>query len=244
MGYQAIDIPTGYSMYTVTFQNVTGGEFDLTSVKLYNSANKEMDDDNSTTPTQRSRGRVQFQKIDLDTGNLITTSYDFTSRNGTGWRKDGVAVEKGVVTFKDGEGIYINNSQGDSVKLFVSGQVALNPITTAIPNGYSIIGNMTPVRVDVTEIKLLNSVKKEMDDDNTVSPSQRSRGRVQFQKLDATTGNLTATAYDYTTKGNVGWRKDNVAIEAKTEYLEPGEAIYINNSQGDAVYLQFPTVVR
>ena len=236
-------MPEGYSMYTVTFQNIGGGDFDLATIKLLNSAGKEMDDDSSTTPSQRSRSKVLFQMIDLDTGNLNATSYDYTSRNKVGWRKDGVAVGTGEVTFKDGEGIYISNNQGEAVKLLVSGNVALTPITTAIPNGYSIIGNMTPTRVDVTAIKLLNSAKIEMDDDNTTTPTQRSRSKVLFQKLDSATGNLLATSYDYTSRNNVGWRKDGTEIAAGEEYLEPGEAIYINNSQGDSVYLQFPAIV-
>lgn len=243
VGYQEIEIPQGYSMYTVTFKNVGGGEFDLTTIKLLNSASKEMDDDNSTTPTQRSRNKVSFQKIDLATGNLVATSYDYTSRNLVGWRKDGTAAVEGDVTFKDGEGIYIYNGQGDSVKFLVSGSVALTPITAAIPNGYSIIGNMTPVRVDVSKIKLLNSAKIEMDDDNSTTPSQRSRNKVSFQKLNATTGNLLSTAYDYTSRNGTGWRKDGTQIAEGTEYLEPGEAIYIYNTQGENIYLQFPSAV-
>ena len=244
VGYQEIEIPTGYSMYTVTFKDVAGGEFDLSTIKLLNSASKEMDDDNSTSPTQRSRAKVMFQKIDLDSGNLVSTSYDYTSRNQTGWRKDLTAISAGEVTFKDGEGMYIYNNQGEVVKFLVSGKVALTPITTGIPSGYSIIGNMTPVRVDISKIKLLNSAKVEMNDDNSTSPTQRSRSKVFFQKLDATTGNLDATSYDYTSRNSVGWRKDLTQISEGAEYLEPGEAIYIYNTQGDTVYLQFPTVVQ
>ncbi len=231
-------------MYTVTFKDVSGGEFDLASIKLLNSAGKEMDDDNTTTPSQRSRGKVMFQKVDLATGNLIATSYDYTSRNQVGWRKDLTAITANEVTFKDGEGIYIYNTQEEIVKLLVSGEVALTPVTTAIPEGYSIIGNMTPARVDISKIKLLNSATVEIDDDSTTTPSQRSRSKVFFQKLDATTGNLNATSYDYTSRSNTGWRKDMTQITEGTEYLEPGEAVYLNNTQGDVVYLQFPSAIN
>jgi hypothetical protein len=185
-----------------------------------------------------------FQKLDLATGNLDSKYWDFTSRNQQGWRENGETLGDGV-TFKPGEGVYINNGQGETVKFRFSGEVELTPISMAIPAGFSMVGNMTPVAVDIKSIKLLNSAGKEMDDDNSVVPTQRSRGKVMMQKLDATTGNLVSTYYDYQSRNSTGWRKDGGdALAVGAEMLQPGEALYINNNQEDTVYFQFPTVVK
>ena len=243
VGYQTLTIPQGYSMYCVTFKGVGNTAYDCTNIKLLNSAGKEMNDDNSASPSQRSRNKIIFQKLNLETGSLMSTLYRYNSQNGKGWCAGSTALTEGDLTFANGEGIYINNAQGDVVQFQYSGQVDLTPVSMALEPGYSIVGNMTPVAVDLSKVKLLNSAGVEMNDDNSTSPSQRSRNKVIFQLLDATTGNVTSTLYRYNSQNGKGWCEGSTQLTEGQMMLQPGQSFYLNNGQGDRVYLQFPTLV-
>ena len=231
-------------MYCVTFKGVGNTAYDCTNIKLLNSAGKEMNDDNSTSPSQRSRNKVVFQKLNLETGNLMDTPYRYTSQSGKGWCAVSTALKEGDLTFASGEGIYINNTQGEAVQFQYSGQVELTPVSMALAPGYSIVGNMCPVAVDLSKIKLLNSAGNEMNDDNSTTPSQRSRNKVVFQLLDSTTGNVTDTPYRYNSQSGKGWCEVSTPLTEGQMMLQPGQCFYLNNTQGDTVFLQFPTLVN
>lgn len=200
-----------------------------------------MDDTNTTTPSRRSRNKVMFQKLDVSSGNVLDDLYKFNSQSGKGWCLNSVSLTQGQCTFKSGEGVYINNTQGEAVKLLVSGEVDLDPISMPLPAGYTILGNMTPVPVDVRNIKVLNSAMEEMDDTNTTSPTRRSRNKVMFQKLDAATGNVLDDLYKYNTQSGKGWCLNSVSLTENQCVLQPGESVYLNNTQGDVIYLKFPS---
>jgi hypothetical protein len=152
-------------------------------------------------------------------------------------------IPAGTLMIAAGEGIYLSNTQGAEVKLEFYGEVELTPVTTLIASGYSIIGNFTPVTVDITKIKILNSSGVEYDDSTT---ALRSRGKVSFQLLDSVTGNLLSDAYDYQSRNAEGsrWRKNGTVISAETEFLAPGQAVYLNNGQGEGILLQFPNTLN
>ena len=224
----------------MTFKNVTASEYDCVNIKLLNSAGEEMDDTNTGTPSRRSRNKVMFQKLDVSSGNVLVDVFKYNSQSGKGWCLNGTSLTAGQCTFKSGEGVYINNTQGEVVKLLVSGEVDLDPISMPLPGGYTILGNMTPVPVDVRNIKVLNSAMEEMDDTNTTTPSRRSRNKVMFQKLNATTGNVLVDVYKYNTQSNKGWCLNGTSLTEDQCILQPGESVYLNNTQGDVIYLKFP----
>ena len=203
-----------------------------------------MDDDNTTSPSRRSRNKIIFQKLDLTTGSLTDTLYRYNSQGGKGWCAGSTQLNKGDLTFANGEGIYINNGQGEAVKFQYSGEIDITPISLALAPGYSIVGNMTPVAVDLSKVKLLNSDGKEMNDDNTTTPSQRSRNKVMFQLLDSSTGNVNDTLYRYNSQGGKGWCEGSTQLIEGQMMLQPGQSFYLNNGQGDTVYLQFPSPIE
>ena len=137
VGYQEITVPNGYSMFTVTFKNPTNTVFDIKDIVVLNSAGLEMNDDNSTSPSRRSRNKIAIQKMNATTGGLYTDhDYYFTSKSNAGWTDGGVALAAGQLTLANGEGIAISSSQGENVKFRVSGEVVVTPVTMAIPNGF------------------------------------------------------------------------------------------------------------
>ena len=243
VGYQEITVPNGYSMFTVTFKNPTNTVFDLTDIVVLNSAGLEMNDDKSVTPSRQSRNKISVQKMNVSTGYLLDTNYRFTTLTGKGWCNGTTKLEAGEFTLQNGEGFAVTSAQGDSVKFRVSGEVNLAPVSMAIPNGYSIIGNMTPNTVDLTSIKVLNSAGLEMNDDKTVSPSRQSRNKISVQKMNGSTGYLLDTSYRFTTLSDKGWCNGSTKLEVGEFTLAPGETVAVTSAQGDTVYFQFPTPV-
>ena len=178
--------------------------------------------------------------MDLVSGSLTSTLYRYNSQNGKGWCAGSTQLNKGELTFANGEGFYINNTQGEAVKFQYSGEVDLTPVSMALAPGYSIVGNMTPSPVDFSKIKLLNSAGLEMNDDSTTSPSQRSRNKIIVQLLDQTTGNVTSTLYRYNSQNGKGWCEGSTQLVEGQMMIQPGQSFYMNNTQGETVYLQFP----
>ena len=258
VGYQTIKLPVGYSLFTVTFKTPGKTTLDIKDIVLCNKDGVVMDDTDGETPLMRCRGDVFFQKINPATGLMTDAIYDYTTKNSTGWRLDGEPIEeRGECVFKSGEAIYFKNDlenedteQFEEICLRVSGEVELTPYTMELIPGYSLIGNPTPVRVDLTTVKLCNANKVEMDDTAEETPLMRCRGDVFFQKINPATGLMTDAIYDYTTKNGIGWRLDGETVEEKTVYLEPGESVYFKNDLEneetglqESVYLKFPSPV-
>ena len=117
VGYQTLTIPQGYSMYCVTFKGIGDTSYDCTNIKLLNSAGKEMNDDNTTSPSQRSRNKVVFQLLDSTTGNVTDTPYRYNSQSGKGWCEVSTPLTEGQMMLQPGQSFYLNNTQGDTVYL-------------------------------------------------------------------------------------------------------------------------------
>ena len=247
VGYQDIVVPNGYSMFTVTFKKTgaVGYSFDVKDIQVLNSAGEVMDDTNTGTPTRRSRGKIKIQKMDSSAGSLYGDhDYKFNSQSGKGWCDGSASLSAGDLTLQNGEGFAVTSTQGDAVKFRVSGEVVVTPISMAIPNGYAIIGNMTPNTIDVRDIKVLNSEGLEMNDDSSASPSRRSRGKIKIQKMDSSTGNLYGDHdYKFNSQSGKGWCDGSASLSANELMLAPGETIAVTSTQGDAVYFKFPAPV-
>ena len=243
VGYQQITIPQGYTFFTATFKDVQGGVYDIKDIKVLNSAGKEMNDDNSTSPSQRSRNKVQFQKLSATGAIDASHTYKFTTQNNKGWCDSSTPLTDGECTFTDGEGFYFYNGQGEDVIFQMSGSVKLTQTSIPVATGYSIFGNSTPVVIDVRDIKVYNSDGKEMNDDNSTTPSRRSRNKIQIQKL-ADTGAIDAShTYKFTTQNNKGWCDNSTPLAEGEFELQPGESVYLYNGQGETVYLQLPSPI-
>ena len=237
-------------MFTVTFKSIGKTAYDVRNIVLCNSNGVVMDDTADEDPAMRCRGDVFFQKINPTTGLMKETTYDYNTKKAVGgWEEDssGEPIEEGACTFASGEGIYINNDLGEDVMFQFSGEVELTPFTMPLIPGYSIVGNPTPLKIDLTKVRLYNSNKVEMDDTADEEPAMRCRGDVFFQKINGSTGLMKETTYDYNTKKAIGgWEEDSSGepIPEGTVFLEPGESVYLNNDLGETVYLKFPSPVE
>ena len=220
VGYQLVSVPAGWSVFTPTFKDVGGTDFDLKDV---------VPCDASGNVLTSSKNKITVQKLSAD-GSLLV-SYSYTTASNKGWHLNNVAISKGDVVFADGEGIAVNNVSGSALTFRVAGAVDL-VCRNVIPTGWSFSGNSTPVRVDLKNI---------VPCDATGTPLTSSKNKITVQKL-GTEGSFDLS-YSFTTASNKGWHLNNVAINEGEVVFEPGEAFGINNVSGAVVILQLPSPV-
>ena len=135
VGYQEISIPKGFSLYTVTFKNVVGGDYNVQDmIPMVNGAQLT------------GMNQVTFQKCSTD-GSYGTT-YGWLQARG-GWCQGMVKVND--VTLLSGEAVCFNSKQ-ENVMIRVSGAVELTPYSHALKTGFNLVGNMTPATINLQDI--------------------------------------------------------------------------------------------
>ena len=211
-----------------------------------------MDDTAGEIPCMRCRGLVSFQKINPSTGMMTATEFAYNTKFENHWTVDDEEIEANKYFLESGEAVYLKNElendeeQKEEVYFLVSGEVELTPFTLEVAPGYSMIGNLTPVKVDLADVLLYNCNKVLMDDTAGEIPCMRCRGLVSFQKINTATGMMTATEYAYNSKFDNHWTVDDEEIERGVYFLNPGEAVYLKNELEnddgglESVYLKFP----
>ena len=217
VGYQQITIPAGYSLFTVTFKDVAGAEYDIQNIKVLTSAGADYTTNN----------RVRMQKLS-STGEYGTV-YNYRLAKG-GWCQTATYVGTGVVTFADGEGVALYNGDSSALVLQVSGAVNLTPVSTAIAaTSYKIIGNMTPVAIDIQDVIPYIG-------ENICS----ANNRVRVQKI--STDGEYGTVYNWR-QAKGGWCQTATYIGTGVVTLNPGEALAVYNGESSAVTLKFPSPI-
>ena len=249
VGYQDITIPgnasgSSYSLFCVTFKNTAGGSFKINSIKICKADGTEVDD----TSANRSRDKITLMKLNPTTAVVYDEEYSYTTRNGLGWHlsTNTDPLSDGIV-LQDGEGVYVANSQGADMKLRVSGEVNISPVSFAIPyvasgTGYTLCGNFTPNPIKINSIVPLNASREAFSE----SPSSnRSRDKIVLMKLNPITAVVYDEEYSYTTRNGLGWHLSTNTDPLSDSYvLQPGEGVYVANSQGTTVYLQLPSPIQ
>ena len=203
VGFQDVEAPQGSSMRTATFQTVSGEGYDLTKIVVNGS---------------EGMGDVVAQTI--SSAGLWNGEYYYLTDAGAGvpdgWYKDGVgeaAVEEGEVVLAPGAAFSLY-SDYNPLALNVAGEVKQGAYTVEFAQGNGMVGNGTPVEVDLTAI--------------TVEGSE-GMGDVIAQTISAE--GLWDGEYYYLTEDGAGvptgWYKDGVgevAVEEGEVILAPGAA--------------------
>ena len=166
------------------------------------------------------------QKITEDgQGDYSATVYKYRADKG-GWT-NGKTLQTGV-TLKNGEAVCVNNTSGAAVEFRSSGEVDLSPVSAEIGEGFSLYGNMTPVTIDINDMKVYVG-DTELQDNNVVVLQKMNEDGL---------GDYSATVYKYRAdKG--GWTNGKTLQTGVT--LAPGEAFCINNTSGKTITLKFPS---
>ena len=218
VGYQQIEIPAGYSLFTVTFQDVAGGSYDVQNIKVLTAEGNDYTANN----------KVKINK--LSSNGDYGSTYNYRLSKG-GWCSSATYVGPGVIMLADGEGLCVYNGETTSLKLQVSGAVNLTPVSTEIASAtYKIIGNMTPVEVDVQD--MIPYIGTTVCSNNN---------KVKINKILAN-GDYGPT-YNYrNSKG--GWCSSATYIGRDAVTLKPGESLCVYNGEAEAITLQFPSPVQ
>ncbi len=218
VGYQQVTIKAkAYQLFTATFLDVEGDAYDIQGVKVVNA------DGTSYT----ANNKVKIQKVSSD-GNYGTT-YNYRFGKG-GWCQNATFLGDGVVMLANGEGVALYNGDDNDLALMVSGKVNLTPVSMTIPSKtYQIIGNLTPVTVDIQNVKpFIGDVECS------------ANNKVKIQKVLAN-GNY-GTTYNYR-KSKGGWCQNATFLGAETVYLEAGEGVAVYNGEDEAITLHFPSPI-
>ena len=92
----------------------------------------------------------------------------------------------------------------------------------------------------INSIKLLKADGTEVDD----TSANRSRDKIVLMKLNPSTAVVYDEQYSYTTRSGLGWHiAGNTQPLSDSIVLQPGEGVFVANSQGATVYLQLPSPV-
>ena len=217
----------------MTFKDVGSQTIDLQNVQVYKNG----------VLYENSLARLAFQKMLIDGDNEgsydNTKIYSWKKKSGvTGWYKgNDYCKDEFAVQLMSGEGLSVNNTSGGELTLRVSGEVELNPWSMEIPTGFSLIGNMTPVTLDLQDVKVYKADKETL--------YENSLARLAFQKMlidgDNEGSYDNTKIYSWKKKSGVtGWYKGN--DYCKDEFavsLAPGEAVSVNNTSGTPLFIKY-----
>ena len=239
VGYQNINIPSGYTIATATFKGVASEGFKLSQIQPLHQDGNEF----GTSGSRRCNGVIVVNKINAE-GNYTKAYSYFTLASKLGWYDDdGVKVEgENDVELLNGEALLVNNGYKDQPVLFrVAGEVDLVCLNN-IPAGYALYGNSTPSTIKLSEIVMLHQDGEPFG----TSGSRRCNGVIVINKISAE-GNYTDAYSFFTLASKSGWYKDDgTKVEGDNEVtFAPGEAFLINNGYKDQpVKIQLPIPVQ
>ena len=138
----------GYSLFTPTFADVGVDGVDLQNVKLKNAVGSETEFIQTFTAAGALNPSYSYLTVDAD--GMDDGWYD----------GDWNLVEGETITA--GKGFLFWNNSGDA-SLEFSGEVVKGTQTIPVSLGYSIMGNASPVAVDIQDMKLLNAIGSETE---------------------------------------------------------------------------------
>ena len=239
VGYQNINIPSGYTIATPTFKDVTSGGFKLSQILPLHQDGDEF----GTSGSRRCNGVIVVNKINAE-GNYTKAYSYFTLATKLGWYDDdGVKIEgENDVPLLSGEALLVNNGYKNQPVLFrVAGEVDLVCLN-GIPSGYALYGNSTPSTIKLSEIVMLHQDGEPFG----TSGSRRCNGVIVINKISAE-GNYTDAYSYFTLATKEGWYKDDgTKVEGEADVtFAPGEAFLINNGyKNQPVKIQLPTPVE
>ena len=152
-----------------------------------------------------------------------------------GWYKDMVGIEpvtEGEVVLANGQGFALH-SDGEDIQLRVSGEVPAGDVGLTFVAGDGMLGNATPVDVDLTDVTVTGG---------------GGYGDVSAQAISAA-GVWVGEYYWLTLAGmgvDDGWYKDMIGIEAVVEdevVLAPGESLSLHSDSEDLT-VTLPAVIQ
>ena len=234
VGYSNAIVPTGYTLFTPQFKEMSSGKFNVDQLipKLPNG--KEVGADAAT-----QRNKVLLYFLNDVTKGLYSQALSWVPN--IGWSYDGVTKHVDTVEVSQGESIVIcntvkaNKTSGKEqyvpsgsvdfvpIHLLHSGEVDLNPVTLVPAGQYALCGNVSftdTINIDDIEPVLPNG--KVVGED---AATQRNKVLVYF--LTDKTNGLYGNALSWLP--GVGWSYDGVTKHSDKVEFNPGEGYAVQN---------------
>ena len=211
VGYQEISVPQGSSMRCATFRTILAASYPLSEIKVTGAD---------------GMGDVVAQAISsagLWDGEYYYLTEDNTG-SPTGWYKDAFGGESADdVILDQGTALFITSANND-ITFTVAGQVPEGTVTIPFAQGTGMIGNSTPVAVDLVDVGVEGA---------------DGMGDVSAQAISAE-GTWDGEYY-YLTEDNTGsptgWYKDAFGGEAADDVtLNPGDSLFITSANNDITF--------
>ena len=196
MGYQQNAVEAGYKMVTPTFVNVGGGNYNI--------------DDFQVVGVDDTKADIQVMSAD---GSWTGWYFWFNAYGDlpAGWF-DFDGAEPANITLKPGDAVFFNTSV-EGASLQSAGQVP-GAITNSVPVGYSMIGNGSPVAIDIDALEVIGVEDTKAD--------------IQVMSAD---GQWTGWYFWFNAYGDLpaGWF-DFDGAEPAGITLQPGDSVFFNTS--------------
>ncbi len=213
VGYQTYELEKGYNLYAPVFESTTETAYNLQDIKMIGALN-EGNDFVQLITTGGSLGKI-YRWYDGDN----------SPDGGEGWY-DGDDYVTDVMLTAD-RGFYIC-AYTAGVSLQTSGAVRLGKLPISLEKGYTVIGNSSPVDIDLTDIKLIGALNEGND----------------FVQL-ITTGGSLGKKYcwydgDNSPDGGEGWYDGDDPLESYP--IKAGQGLYICAYTAGAS-LELPAVI-
>ncbi len=199
VGYIRIEVPAGLSLMTVPFETIGGGEHTLGSV-----FGDKLGDGSQVVLFKPGVGFESY------------TYVEETDPEESGWYKG--ATKSDDTSLRRGAGFWVRNQSGESVVIFLSGQVPVADKAVALDTGLAIVGFSFPVAADIQELEGLTPE----DNDQIII----FRPGVGFESY---------TYVEETDPEESGWYKG--ATKAELE-LQPGTGFWYRRAGGNSIWLQ------
>ena len=200
----------GYSLFTPTFADVGVDGVDIQNVKLKNAVGSETE--NIQTFTAAGALNPSYAYLTSAADGMDDGWYD----------SDWNLVEGETITA--GKGFLFWNDSGDATLEF-SGEVVKGVQAIPVSLGYSIMGNASPVAVDIQDMKLLNATGSETENIQTFTASGALNPSYSYLTL-------AADGMDD------GWYDADWNLVEET--VQPGAAFLIWNDSAAELKLQLP----
>ncbi len=141
VGYQKIDLPTGYKMATWTFVPVGS---DGTAIRLGDIVPTNFDGNNGDM--------IQFFNLN-GAGSVSTTATYYEDYGWCNYLDETEMLDD--MTIPLGTGMFVASSQAN-VSFTVAGEVVLDSFQLNVASGYTVVGNSSPVAITLGDITPVN----------------------------------------------------------------------------------------
>ena len=259
MGYSSITVEPGFHLFTATFEDVAGNEYKINDIKILNEDGSAWDVKSTTEMACNIQKMTTDGKGAYDSSKIYAYRHYYKAPppkevdNGLGWYVGSTTTRTpGNITLKNGEGLSINNQLTVPIKLQFSGAVTLTGRSFRVGPGYSLVGNLTPVDVNLNDVKILNAEGEVIDikDASTVpvvitKMTTDGKGKYDSNQTYSYRHAWIPIPPPAGTDSGLGWYVGSTTTRIGNNITIPsGEAVSINNQMNYDIIVEFPSPIK